>query len=159
MNRNPLIINTLLTFTVAILLHHQVLGQNKKKQNKITLATKHAKSFIGTPYKYGGNSKNGIDCSSLIQQSYAKIGIKMPRTAQEQAKMGNKKLEGRVRPGDIVYFKFKQKREKWWHTGMITYVDQEKIKFVHASSSRGVVEDTYNDYYKKHTKYFRRVIR
>ena len=159
MNRNPLIINTLLTFTVAILLHYQVLGQNKKKQNKITLATKHAKSFIGTPYKYGGNSKNGIDCSSLIQQSYAKIGIKMPRTAQEQAKMGNKKLEGRVRPGDIVYFKFKQKREKWWHTGMITYVDQEKIKFVHASSSRGVVEDTYNDYYKKHTKYFRRVIR
>ncbi len=159
MNRNPLIINTLLTFTVAILLHHQVLGQNKKKQNKITLATKHAKSFIGTPYKYGGNSKNGIDCSSLIQQSYAKIGIKMPRTAQEQAKMGNKKLEGRVRPGDIVYFKFKQKREKWWHTGMITYVDQEKIKFVHASSSRGVVEDTYNDYYKKHTKYFRRVIK
>tara|TARA_B100000900_G_C20435093_1_gene656634 strand:- start:425 stop:859 length:435 start_codon:yes stop_codon:yes gene_type:complete len=144
---------------VAILLHHQVLGQNKKKQNKITLATKHAKSFIGTPYKYGGNSKNGIDCSSLIQQSYAKIGIKMPRTAQEQAKMGNKKLEGRVRPGDIVYFKFKQKREKWWHTGMITYVDQEKIKFVHASSSRGVVEDTYNDYYKKHTKYFRRVIK
>lgn len=159
MNRYPLIINTLLTFMVAILLHHQVLGQNKKKQNKITLATKHAKSFIGTPYKYGGNSKNGIDCSSLIQQSYAKIGIKMPRTAQEQAKMGNKKLEGRVRPGDIVYFKFKQKREKWWHTGMITYVDQKKIKFVHASSSRGVVEDTYNDYYKKHTKYFRRVIK
>ena len=159
MNRNPLIIITLLTFTLVILLHHQVIGQNKKKQNKITLATKHAKSFIGTPYKYGGNSRNGIDCSSLIQQSYAKIGIEMPRTAQEQAKIGNKKVEGRVRPGDIVYFKFKQKREKWWHTGMITYVDQKKIKFVHASSSRGVVEDTYNDYYKKHTKYFRRVIK
>ena len=159
MNRNPLIIITLLTFTMAILPHHQIIGQNKKKQNKITLATKHAKSFIGTPYKYGGNSKNGIDCSSLIQQSYAKIGIKMPRTAKEQAKVGNKKIEGRVRPGDIVYFKFKQKREKWWHTGMITYVDQKKIKFVHASSSRGVVEDTYNDYYKKHTKYFRRVIK
>ena len=31
--------------------------------------------FIGTPYRYGGNSRNGIDCSSLIQQSYAKIGI------------------------------------------------------------------------------------
>ena len=104
-------------------------------------------------------SKNGIDCSSLIQQSYAKIGIKMPRTAKEQAKVGNKKIEGRVRPGDIVYFKFKQKREKWWHTGMITYVDQKKIKFVHASSSRGVVEDTYNDYYKKNTKFFRRVIK
>ena len=159
MNRNPLFTITLLTLALGVLPHHQVIGQNKKKQNKITLATKHAKSFIGTPYKYGGNSRNGIDCSSLIQQSYAKIGVEMPRTAKEQAKMGNKKVEGRVRPGDIVYFKFKQKREKWWHTGMITYVDQKKIKFVHASSSRGVVEDTYNDYYKKHTKYFRRVIK
>ncbi len=159
MNLNLLIIITLLTFTVTILPQHQVIGQNKKKQNKITLATKHAKSFIGTPYKYGGNSKIGIDCSSLIQQSYAKIGIKMPRTAQQQAKLGNRKGEGSVRPGDIVYFKFKQKGEKWWHTGMVTYVDHKKIKFVHASSSRGVVEDTYNDYYKKHTKYFRRVIK
>ena len=91
MNRNPLIIITLLTLTLVTLLHHQVIGQNKKKQNKITLATKHAKSFIGTPYKYGGNSRNGIDCSSLIQQSYAKIGVEMPRTAKEQAKMGKKK--------------------------------------------------------------------
>ena len=159
MNLNLLIIITLLNFTVTILTQNQAIGQNKKKQNKITLATKHAKSFIGTPYKYGGNSKIGIDCSSLIQQSYAKIGIKMPRTAQQQAKVGNRKGEGSVRPGDIVYFKFKQKGEKWWHTGMVTYVDHKKIKFVHASSSRGVVEDTYNDYYKKHTKYFRRVIK
>ena len=159
MNLNLLIIITLLTFTVTILPQNQAIGQNKKKQNKITLATKHAKSFIGTPYKYGGNSKIGIDCSSLIQQSYAKIGIKMPRTAQQQAKVGNRKGEGSVRPGDIVYFKFKQKGEKWWHTGMVTYVDHKKIKFIHASSSRGVVEDTYNDYYKKHTKYFRRVIK
>ena len=159
MNLNLLIIITLLNFTVTILPQNQAIGQNKKKQNKITLATKHAKSFIGTPYKYGGNSKIGIDCSSLIQQSYSKIGIKMPRTAQQQAKVGNRKGEGSVRPGDIVYFKFKQKGEKWWHTGMVTYVDHKKIKFVHASSSRGVVEDTYNDYYKKHTKYFRRVIK
>ena len=159
MNLNLLIIITLLTFTVTILPQNQAIGQNKKKQNKITLATKHAKSFIGTPYKYGGNSKIGIDCSSLIQQSYSKIGIKMPRTAQQQAKVGNRKGEGSVRPGDIVYFKFKQKGEKWWHTGMVTYVDHKKIKFIHASSSRGVVEDTYNDYYKKHTKYFRRVIK
>jgi probable lipoprotein NlpC len=124
MNRNTLIIISFLAFFLTIVPGHEVLGQGRKKQKKITKATSHAKSFIGTPYQYGGNSRNGIDCSSLIQQSYAKIGIKLPRTAQEQAKVGNKKGEG-----------------------------------VHASSSRGVVEDTYNDYYKKHTKYFRRVIK
>ncbi len=159
MYRNTLIILSILTFFLAVVSGHEVLGQGRKKQKEITLATSHAKSFLGTPYRYGGNSRNGIDCSSLIQQSYAKIGIKLPRTAQEQAKVGNKKGKGSVRPGDIVYFEFKQKREKWWHTGMVTYAEKGKIKFVHASSSRGVVEDTYNDYYKKHTKYFRRVIK
>ena len=159
MYRNTLIILSILTFFLAVVSGHEVLGQGRKKQKEITLATSHAKSFLGTPYRYGGNSRNGIDCSSLIQQSYAKIGIKLPRTAQEQAKVGNKKGKGSVRPGDIVYFEFKQKREKWWHTGMVTYAEKGIIKFVHASSSRGVVEDTYNDYYKKHTKYFRRVIK
>ena len=159
MNRKTLIILSILTFFLAVVSGHEVLGQGRKKQKKIILATSHAKSFIGTPYRYGGNSRNGIDCSSLIQQSYAKIGIKLPRTAQEQAKVGNKKGKGSIRPGDIVYFEFKQKREKWWHTGMVTYAEKGIIKFVHASSSRGVVEDTYNDYYKKHTKYFRRVIK
>ena len=159
MYRNTLIILSILTFFLAVVSGHEVLGQGRKKQKEITLATSHAKSFLGTPYRYGGNSRNGIDCSSLIQQSYGKIGIKLPRTAQEQAKVGNKKGKGSIRPGDIVYFEFKQKREKWWHTGMVTYAEKGTIKFVHASSSRGVVEDTYNDYYKKHTKYFRRVIK
>jgi probable lipoprotein NlpC len=159
MYRNTLIILSILTFFLAVVSGHEVLGQGRKKQKEITLATSHAKSFLGTPYRYGGNSRNGIDCSSLIQQSYAKIGIKLPRTAQEQAKVGNKKGKSSVRPGDIVYFEFKQKREKWWHTGMVTYAEKGTIKFVHASSSRGVVEDTYNDYYKKNTKYFRRVIK
>ena len=112
MYRNTLIILSILTFFLAVVSGHEVLGQGRKKQKEITLATSHAKSFLGTPYRYGGNSRNGIDCSSLIQQSYAKIGIKLPRTAQEQAKVGNKKGKGSVRPGDIVYFKFKQKREK-----------------------------------------------
>jgi cell wall-associated NlpC family hydrolase len=134
-------------------------AQGKKKRKKINKVVAYARSYVGTPYVYGGNSKRGIDCSALIQKSYATIDIKLPRTAKEQAKIGNKKGEGRVRPGDIVYFKFKQKREKWWHTGMVTYVDDDKIKFVHASTSRGVVEDVYSEYYEKNTKYFRRVIK
>ncbi|MFY0689506.1 MAG: C40 family peptidase [Cyclobacteriaceae bacterium] len=137
----------------------QVAAQGRKKRKKIDNVITYARGYIGTPYQYGGTSKRGIDCSGLIQKSYATIGIDLPRTAKDQAKIGNKKGEGRVRPGDIVYFKFKQKREKWWHTGMVTYADDTTIKFVHASTSRGVVEDVYNDYYEKNTKYFRRVIK
>jgi probable lipoprotein NlpC len=137
----------------------ELQAQNKKKRKKISTVVGYARTYIGTPYVYGGSSKNGIDCSGLIQKSYKQIGIDLPRTAKAQSKVGNKKGEGRVRPGDIVYFKFKQKREKWWHTGLITYADDDVIKFIHASTSRGVVEDVYNEYYEKNTKFFRRVIK
>ena len=60
MNQNTLIILSFLTFFLAVVSDHEVLGQGRKKQNKITRATSHAKSFIGTPYRYGGNSIDGI---------------------------------------------------------------------------------------------------
>lgn len=135
-------------------------GQGKKKRKKISSVISTAKSYIGTPYKYGGTSRSGMDCSSLIQKSYKTIGVALPRTAKEQSKIGSKKSWGTIREGDIVYFKFKQKRNKWWHTGMITSVEGNSIKFIHASTSRGVVESNLmSDYYKNNVKSFRRVIK
>ena len=153
-NQSILVALVFLSFLVL-----EATAQNKKKRKKIDKVVSYARGYVGTPYAYGGSSRKGIDCSGLIQNSYKQIGISLPRTAQKQAKIGNKKGEGRVRPGDIVYFKFKQKREKWWHTGMITHADDNTIKFVHASSSRGVVEDKMNDYYFKNVKFYRRVIK
>lgn len=138
----------------------QCVAQNKKKQKKIDHVIATGKSYIGTPYRYGGNTKAGIDCSGLIQNSYKTIGVKLPRTAKEQSKIGNKKGWDHLRPGDIVYFKFKEKGNKWYHSGMITKVSDSSIKFIHASSSRGVVEsELLSDYYRKNVKNFRRVIK
>lgn len=137
-------------------------GQKKKKRKKqkIETAIATARSYIGTPYQWGGNSKTGIDCSGLIQRSYRTIGIDLPRTAKAQSKVGNKKGWEGIKRGDIVFFKFKQKGNKWYHSGMITSVSNDAIKFIHASSSRGVVESNLlNDYYKKNVKNFRRVIK
>ncbi len=135
-------------------------AQNKKKRRKISSVIQTARGYIGTPYRYGGNTKSGIDCSGLIQQCYKKISVNLPRTAKEQSKIGNSKSWGSIREGDIVYFKFKQKGEKWYHTGMITKVTKNEIKFIHASTSRGVVESNLkSDYYRKNVKKFRRVIK
>lgn len=135
-------------------------GQGKKKRKKIDRVILEAKKYIGIPYLYGGNSKSGIDCSGLIKNCYETIGINLPRTAKEQSKIGNSKNLGQIRPGDIVYFKFKGKREKWYHTGMITFVGDDDIRFVHASSGRGVVEDSLlSEYYSKNIKKMRRVIK
>lgn len=139
----------------------QANAQRKKirKQQLATVITT-AKSYMGTPYRYGGNSKTGIDCSGLIYESYKSAGIKLPRTAKQQSKVGRGRGWAKLRAGDIVFFKFKQKGEKWWHSGMITRVEDEAIYFIHASSSRGVVESNlFSDYYKKNVKRFRRVIK
>ncbi len=135
-------------------------GQSKKKEKKIAHVIDEARTYIGTPYVWGGTSRSGIDCSGLIYNCYQKIDVNLPRTAKEQSKIGSGKSWGSIRPGDLVYFKFKEKRDKWYHSGMITSVEGDEIKFIHASSSKGVVESSLNsDYYKKNVKSFRRVIK
>ncbi len=136
-------------------------AQSKRKRKIIIAVVTEARTYRGTPYQYGGMSRRGIDCSGLIYNSFEKVGIDLPRTAKAQSKVGRRKGWGGIRPGDIVYFKFKQKGEKWWHSGMITdTTDPEEIRFIHASSSRGVIETVLNEpYYADNVKKFRRVIR
>ena len=138
---------------------NSTLAQSRKKIKKIEKVVSMAQTYLGVPYKYGGMGKDGIDCSALIYNSYRIIDVKLPRTAKEQSKIGSSKSWGNVRAGDIVYFKFKNKGEKWYHSGLIIDVSDNDIKFIHASSSRGVVMSSLmSDYYKKNVKKFRRVI-
>jgi len=138
-----------------------VSGQSKRKrrQKNIDRIVEVSRYYIGTPYKWGGITRSGIDCSGLIYNTYRTIKIKLPRTSKEQSKVGKSKGWGNLRPGDLVYFKFKKKGEKWYHSGIITHVEDGKILFVHSSTSRGVVESNLmSDYYRKNVKKFRRVI-
>jgi probable lipoprotein NlpC len=136
------------------------LAQSKKKRKKISKVIASAESYIGTPYKYGGTTRSGIDCSGLIQNSFTSAGYRIPRTAKEQSKTGSKVGWSKVRPGDLVFFKFKKKGERWYHSGLISKVNGDDIRFIHASSSRGVVESSLNsDYYRDNVKVFRRVVK
>lgn len=150
----------ILLFSLFALAPLEAQKKKKRKKQKIETAIATARSYIGTPYKWGGMNKSGIDCSGLIHNSYKTIGVKLPRTAKEQSKVGKKRGWDGIKKGDIVFFKFKQKGSRWWHTGMITHVSKERINFIHASTSRGVVESNLmSDYYRKNVKNFRRVIK
>lgn len=100
--------------------------------------------FIGTKYVWGGNSlTNGIDCSGFVQQLFGKIGVDLPRTAAEQAKVGQavERLED-LQPGDRLYF-WDKKRGKIGHTGIfLGYFQDGGAYFIHSSSNnKGVDTD------------------
>ncbi len=100
-----------------------------------------------TPYKWGGNDLyNGIDCSAFVKTMYGKIGINLPRTAAEQARVGQKitRYED-LQPGDRLYF-WDRKRGKIGHTGI--YLGNGM--FVHSSSNnRGLATDRLNEKWQK----------
>ena len=91
------------------------------------------KDWRHVQHRMGGLSKNGIDCSGLVYQTYrAKLGINLPRSSKDQSKIGRAIQQVELRTGDLVFFKtgiFTR------HVGM--YID--KGNFLHVSSSQGVM--------------------
>ena len=86
-----------------------------------------ALTWLGTRYVYGGEGRNGIDCSSLVQHAFAACGQRLPRTAAEQARVGTPVQPADLQPGDRLYFSASGTRVD--HTGL--YMGNGL--FVHAS--------------------------
>lgn len=107
-----------------------------------------AYSWIGTPYKYGGETKKGADCSGMIMAIFRDVaGLKLPRNSAAQhdycVRISRRELE----PGDLVFFTGAKGMGNISHVGL--YVG--KGRMIHSSSSRGViVSDLSEKYYDKH---------
>lgn len=111
-----------------------------------------ARTYTGTPYRSGGNDKQGIDCSGLICQVYSEMGVKVPRISWQQSEFGQEigKIE-EIKPGDWLFFVPEAGKEGYVsHAGIVTDVrGQDEIIFIHASTSRGVREDNlFSTYFK-----------
>jgi cell wall-associated NlpC family hydrolase len=88
--------------------------------------------YLGIPYKFGGRLPDTVDCSLLVQTVFARHGLKLPRTAAQQYKVGDPVPVSQLVPGDRLYF---YDRGIIGHTGI--YIGNGR--FIHASSSRGAV--------------------
>ncbi len=110
-----------------------------------------ARTYTGTRYQLGGNDTDGIDCSGLVYAVFSEVGLKMPRISWQQSEVGHEVEVKEILPGDLIFFVPDKGQEGYVsHTGIVTEVNgQQNIRFIHASSSRGVREDNlYADYYK-----------
>lgn len=104
---------------------------------------KSAYSFLGARYRFGGNSRNALDCSSFTQQVFREQNVSLPRTAREQFRVGMVVPTGDLRRGDLVFFRTYAPFPS--HVGI--YLGNRKM--IHASSSdrRVVISSMDTPYY------------
>ncbi len=104
--------------------------------------------WMGVPYRNGGKSKKGVDCSALTAAIYKKAyRKKLERNANDQRKDANRISKRNLREGDLVFFHNGRKKRTATHVGIYL----KDGKFIHASTSRGVIVSHLDEeYWRKH---------
>lgn len=101
------------------------------------------RQWNGTPYRYGGVERNGVDCSGFVYRTFRdRFDMQLPRTTRQQTTLGTKISRGDLMPGDLVFFKTGS-GENGLHVGIY---DTDN-NFIHASTSRGVTRSSLENVY------------
>jgi len=152
-------LRSLFFLIVLVVLTASCKSKKINREDPVFKVISTAKSFTGTPYKYGGTTRAGMDCSALVFHSFYAVGITMPRISADQAKMGKKVSPRELKEGDLLFFATGRRRNQVTHAGIVTESKKGDIRFIHASTSLGVTEDFLsNRYWSKAFLFGRRLL-
>lgn len=118
-----------------------------KVPGSINSILKDAEKYIGTPYKFGGNTSSGFDCSGFTVKVFEENNKQLPRRSSDQAEAGKKIDITEVKPGDLLFFATAG-GSRVSHVGIVHDIGSDgEIKFIHASTSKGVMISSLNEKY------------
>ena len=109
-----------------------------------------ALSFEGYPYRFGGTTDKGMDCSGVIYSAYISEKILLPRVSRDMATKGKEILIENVQKGDLLFFKTPWNKYNINHVGLVVEIKDNEVFFIHATTSRGVIISKLSeDFWKK----------
>ncbi|NIJ55525.1 C40 family peptidase [Dyadobacter arcticus] len=122
----------------------------------VSFANKH----LHIPYRSGGTSKRGFDCSGFVRYCFDKWNIALPHSSAAQAEHGETIKLDDAKPGDLIFFKGESaKSSRIGHVGIITEVAPGYVKFIHSAFKGGIRYDLLNaTYYSKRFVAVRRLV-
>lgn len=107
-----------------------------------------AAESLGSPYRGGGSTPAGFDCSGFVTYTLNQFDISLPRNSAEMAQIGKRILKKDAKAGDLIFFKTNGSYIS--HVGIVTENSNGVIKFIHSSTSSGVVySSTSESYYAR----------
>jgi len=124
-----------------------VKNTTKKKLSKVDKIVANAMNYKGVRYKFGGTTKRGMDCSGIIYVAFGSENVQLPRISRDMAKRGKKVSLSKTKKGDLLFFKTSKRGRSINHVGLVVSVNKGLIKFIHSTSSRGVIVSLLSEKY------------
>ncbi|HTN17254.1 MAG TPA: C40 family peptidase [Chitinophagaceae bacterium] len=117
-----------------------------------------ASGQLNVPYKWGGSTPKGFDCSGFTTYCFRHFGVQLPRTAADQAQSGKRIRSKKAKAGDLIFFKGPDhKQKKTAHVGIVVSGKRKQIRFIHAGSKGVTISGLGEEYFSKRFTTIRRV--
>ncbi len=159
-SRNVVVKREMPTKTVKRVDNLKVLESNYSGKNSalVTELIKDAQKYLGAPYKYAGNTSAGFDCSGLVTKVFDENKFQLPRRSEDQSKKGVEIKIKEAKPGDLVFFATAG-GSRVSHVGIVHDIGRDgEVKFIHSSTSKGVIISSLNEKYWNNAYLFARRI-